>query len=242
MIFLAVAWTWLGIGGRTAVLVALTGATGAAGVVLGRRGLTIAAEALTTVAFGLVALDVVGADDAGWFGELSVEGLLGLIGLALLVPGLVMSVEPWRPARLVVPQLVAPAGLALVLATVDWTSYTLSAVDLVGFASVLALAGLSAAGRRFGAEVLAWVAGAMAVAVWAASGLWALRRRSAHPTAHELWVDGHGWELVLMSGLSLLLWTVAWSEPLARQGCAALVAGTATFTVVLPGLDGTRTR
>ena len=136
------------------------------------------------------------------------------------------------------PQLVAPAGLAMVLATVDWTSYTVSAVDLVGFASVLSFAGLCALGRRFGADVLAWVAGVMAAAAWAGSGLWALAEATAHPTARELWVDGHGWELVLVSGLSLLLWTVAWSEPLVRQGCAALVASTVTFTLVLPGLDG----
>ena len=201
VIFLAVAWTWLGVGGRTAVLVALTGATGAAGIVLGRRGLTVAAEALVTVAFGLLVLDVVGADNAGWFGELTLEELVRLVGLGLLVPGVVLSLEPLRPARLVVPQLVAPAGLAMVLATVDWTSYAVSAVDLAGFASVLALAGLCALGRRFGAGVLAWVAGVMAAAAWAGGGLWALAEATAHPTAHQLWVDGHGWELVLMSGL-----------------------------------------
>ena len=195
-----------------------------------------------TVAFGLLVLDVVGADNAGWFGDLTLEELVRLVGLGLLVPGVVLSLEPLRPARLVVPQLVAPAGLAMVLATVDWTSYTVSAVDLVGFASVLALAGLCALGRRFGADVLAWVAGVMAAAAWAGSGLWALAEATAHPTARQLWVDGHGWELVLVSGLSLLLWTVAWSEPLVRQGCAALVASTVTFTLVLPGLDGTPTQ
>ena len=83
VIFLAVAWTWLGVGGRTAVLVALTATTGTAGVQLGRRGLTVAAEALTTVAFGLVVLDVVGADHAGWFGDLTaIMAGLYLIGFA----------------------------------------------------------------------------------------------------------------------------------------------------------------
>ncbi len=237
VIFLAVAWTWLGVGGRTAVLVALTGATGTAGVLLGRRGLTVAAEALTTVAFGLVVLDVVGAENAGWFGDLDLEGLVRLVGLGLLLPGVAMSLEPLRPARLVAPQLAAPAGLVLVLATVDWMSYAVGAVDVAGFVSVLTLAALCASGRRFQAPVLAWVSGVAAALVWGAGGLWALLEAVAHPTARALWVDGHGWELVLTSALSLLLWSVAWSEPMVRQGCAALVAGTVTVAVVLPGLD-----
>ncbi|GAB3242508.1 SCO7613 C-terminal domain-containing membrane protein [Nocardioides dilutus] len=238
VIFLAVAWTWLGIGGRTAVLLLLTAAAGAAGSVLGGRGLRVAAEALTTVAFGLVVLDLVGADNAGWLGELSFQELLRVVGLGLLVPGVALSL---RPGRLVVPQLAAPAGLALGLATVDWTSYAVSAVDLAGPVSVLALAGLCALGRRCGAEVLAWVAGLLAAASWAGAGLWSLGEAAGHPTVRQLWVEGHGWELLLISALSLLLWAVAWSEPLVRQGCAALVAGAVTFAIVLPGLDGTAT-
>ena len=238
VIFLAVAWTWLGVGGRTAVLVALTAATGAAGTVLGRRGLRVAAEALTTVALGLVVLDLVGADNAGWFGDLTFEGLLRLIGTGLLVAGLGLS---WSPGRLVVPQLAAPAGLALLLISVDWTPYAVSAVDLVGFVSVLLLAGLAALAHRRGAEIMAWLSGLMAAAAWAGSGLWALVGATEHPTAHGLWVVGHGWELVLMSMLSLLLWAVAWADPFVRQSCAALVASVVTYSVVLPGLDGTPT-
>ena len=161
-----------------------------------------------------------------------------MVGMVLLVPGVALCL---RPGRLVVPQLVAPAGLALVLATVDWTSYAVSAFDLAGPVSVLSLAGLCALGRRLGADVLAWVAGTVAAASWAGAGLWSLAEATAHPSARELWVEGHGWELMLVSLLSLLLWTVAWSESLVRQGCAALVAVAATYVTVLPGLDGTPT-
>jgi hypothetical protein len=239
VIFLAVAWTWLGVGGRTAVLVALTATTGTAGVQLGRRGLTVAAEALTTVAFGLVVLDVVGADHAGWFGDLSETGLLRLVGAGLLLPGLALSL---RPGRLVVPQLSAPAGAALLLATVDWSAVRLSEVDLAGPLSVVTLAALCGLGRRLGADVLAWGAGALAGASWVGAGLWSLTEASTHPSGHDLWVIGHGWELVVMSLLSLLLWAVAWDEPLVRQGCAVLVVSTLTYVVVLPGLDGTPDR
>ena len=65
-IFLAVAWSWLGVDGRTMVLVALTVTTGLAGRGLARRDLGVAAEALTVVSLGLVVLDVLGARTAGW--------------------------------------------------------------------------------------------------------------------------------------------------------------------------------
>src|SRR5262245_13475925 len=47
VIFLAVAWSSLGVGGRTAVLVALTAGSALSGQWLARRDLGVAAEALT---------------------------------------------------------------------------------------------------------------------------------------------------------------------------------------------------
>ncbi len=239
VIFLAVAWTWLGVGGRTAVLVAMTATTGAVGTLLGRRGLRVAAEALTTVALGLVVLDVVGADNAGWFGDLSVEALVRLVGVGVLVPSLALSVPR---ERLVVPQLVAPVGLGAVLASIDWTTYAVGAVDLVGPVCVLALAALVVLARRLGAQVLAWAAGILAAAVWAGTGMWALAEATAHPTAHQLWVDGHGWELVVAALLTLLVWGIGWSDSLLREGAATVVVCALTFVGVLPLLDGSQTQ
>lgn len=239
VIFLAVAWTWLGIGGRTAVLVAMTAASGAAGTVLGRRGLRVAAEALTTVALGLVVLDVVGADNAGWFGDLSLDGLVRLVGIGLLVPGLALSVPR---ERLVVPQLAAPAGLALVLWSTDWTSYAVRDFDIAGTVCLLPFVALVVLGRHLGAEVLTWVAGLAAAAVWAGAGLWSLSEATAHPAARELWVDGHGWELVVASLFTLLIWGVGWKDSLVREGAATVVVSALTFVAVLPLLDGSRTQ
>ena len=78
VIFLAVAWSWLGVGGRTAVLVGLTVTTALAGQWLARRDLGVAAEALTTVALGLVVLDVFGAENAGWLGTPTDESFLAI--------------------------------------------------------------------------------------------------------------------------------------------------------------------
>jgi len=121
VIFLAVAWTWLGVGGRTAVLVGLTLVTGGFGITLGRRGLRVAAEALTTVSLGLLALDVVGADHAGWLGDLSNGVLVALTSGAVLAAALVLSAA----SRLGAPQLIASlalsgVGLGLLAATERW--------------------------------------------------------------------------------------------------------------------------
>ena len=87
LVFLAVTWSVLGVGGRTATLVALTGVAGGLAAWMARRGLRGAAEALALVGYGLLTLDVVGADHAGWFGDLSTAGLLVLVGAVLAVAG-----------------------------------------------------------------------------------------------------------------------------------------------------------
>src|SRR4051794_12604603 len=108
VIFLAVAWAWLGVGGRTAVLVALTAVSGGLGVALARRGLLVAAEALTTVSLGLLALDVIGADTAGWLGDLGDAELVSVTSATLLGAAVALSVV----TRLVAPQLVAAFALS----------------------------------------------------------------------------------------------------------------------------------
>ena len=68
--FLAFAWSWLGVGGRTTVLVVLTGASLGLSVALLRRGLVTAAESLSVIGLGMLALVVVGARHAGWLGTI----------------------------------------------------------------------------------------------------------------------------------------------------------------------------
>ena len=104
--FLAVAWSWLGVGGRTAVLLVLTaGALGGADV-FARRGLRMAAEALTVVGLGLVALDVVGARHAGWLGDVTDAGLVTTVGSVVATVALLMLLVT-LPRPLVSPGLVA---------------------------------------------------------------------------------------------------------------------------------------
>ena len=94
VIFLSVAWSRLGVGGRTGVLVGLTVTTGGLGLLAAQRGLRIAGESLSVVALGLVALDVVGADSAGWWGRLDIAELVLLFGGAVAVAALALAAAP----------------------------------------------------------------------------------------------------------------------------------------------------
>ncbi len=116
VVFLAVAWSWLGVAGRTAVLLVLTVSAGGASVLLSRRELVAAAEALCAVTLGLVVLDVLGAGQSGWAPEPGTSGSGVVLGAVLVAAGLVLSALHLRLAgtRPVVAQVVtAPALLGL---------------------------------------------------------------------------------------------------------------------------------
>ncbi|WP_372729566.1 SCO7613 C-terminal domain-containing membrane protein [Nocardioides sp.] len=198
VIFLAVAWSWLGIGGRTAVLVGLTLAAGGLGSWLSGRGLRVAGEAMTTVALGLVVLDVVGAEQAGWFGDLDAAATACLVGGALLAASLgLISLR----ATLQVPQVVAALGLWVLAAGVaGLTVHDQRAAT----AAVLAFAGLVALGRFASLRTLAVVAAVGGGTWWAALAAQAVEDAATHATLRALWLEGHGWGLLTASILLLL--------------------------------------
>jgi hypothetical protein len=114
-VFLAVTWSQMGVGGRTATLVALTVAAGVLAAWMARRVLRGAAEALSVVTLGLLTLDVYGARDAGWLGDLSTPTFLVLLGTVLLVVATAAGVAAARAPvrRLTGPEVVAGIGAAL---------------------------------------------------------------------------------------------------------------------------------
>lgn len=161
VIFLAVAWSWLGIEGRTTVLVALTAVSGGTGAWLAGRGLRVAGESLTVVALGLLALDVVGADDAGWLGDLSVEALVAVVGAVLGSVALGLALTP---TRLTTPQVTAALGLGLAWVGTDGV---LTGLDLVvPVVATLAFAALALLGSSTGRVVLAASAAVGACLAW----------------------------------------------------------------------------
>ncbi|QIG45562.1 hypothetical protein G5V58_24960 [Nocardioides anomalus] len=214
VIFLAVAWTWLGVGGRTAALLGLTVLAGAGGQWLARRDLGVAAEALTTVSLGLLVLDVVGADRAGWLGDLAPGHLVAVTGAVVLAACLPLL-------RLVTPQVVAPLAVAAIAAGLGeiWAPAL----------AVVACAALALARRRV---VLPWTSLAVGGLAWLVLGLWALADVGT-PTLRSLWLEGHGAWLLVTAALALVLWPLAPARPLA----AAVTVTVLTGTVGLPVLD-----
>ena len=158
----------------------------------------MAAESLTAVALGLLALDVVGADNAGWLGEVGDSGLACAVGAALLLASLGLLLVP---APLVVPQVVSAIGLAvLVVGATGQTAHD----QVVAALAVLAFAGLAFVGRLREVGVLPWAALAGGAFWWATLALDGFAGALEHQTVTGLWVDGHGWAMLASAALVLL--------------------------------------
>ena len=230
VIFLAVAWSWLGVGGRTVVLVGLTVAAAASGLVAARRGLRVAGEALSIVALGLVALDVVGADNAGWWGAPTAAELTWLVGGVVALAALALAGTPYR---LVSPQLVAAFAALVAYAGALGAAGPDVIVDV---AAVLVLAGVAWAGLRTGREVLAYAGGAAAMLPWLHLTLDALVRALDAPTLREVWA-GPGPALVAASLLVLLPVARNHREPTAVALLGGVAATLLTITALVPAVD-----
>jgi hypothetical protein len=230
--FLAVAWSWLGIGGRTVVLVGLTLTAATAGRWLERRGLRLAAEALTVVALGLLALDAVGAQNAGWLGDLSLSGTLALVGGTELAGSLALVL---LPGRLVVPQVGAVLGLAALLGGAGGLSEHDQVVLVAG---VLAYAALAALGRSRAAALLPLLSLVGAGLTWWLLAQLALTDAADHPSLGGLWAQGHGVGLLAAAALLLLPAAVLRPRPpYVLLGGVAAAAFVVTLAVWLPATD-----
>ncbi len=147
VIFVAVSWGRLGVGGRAAVMTGVTAVAAYAGLATRRRGLTATAEALSLLTVGLALLDCAGAWASDLFGLGSVDGAVVAAGSAALVAvaaGLGAGVLPTRALRLsaaVLAQLSLPLLLNEAAQHVDnpaalvatgLTAQTFGALTVVG--------------------------------------------------------------------------------------------------------------
>lgn len=234
IIFLAVSWSTLGVGGRTAVLAGLTLAAGTAALHLHRIGLRIAGESLVVVALGMLALDVVGAGAAGWFGDAADGTVVCAAGLVTLAAGILLGlVRVGGQPRLVAPQVVA--GIALVVAYVgamlatDHHLVTGHVLTAVGIAAVVV-------GRVQRQSVLLWSAAAATGLIWLGTGSGGLLLALDEPTLRGLWVEGTGWSLLVTAAALLVPGLVARHHEtllLGASGAAMVVTG----IVTLPSID-----
>jgi hypothetical protein len=230
LVFLAVAWSVLGVGGRTATLVVLTVVAGALAATMARRGLRAAAESLSLVAHGLLVLDLVGADHSGWFGSLSDAGLVVLVGAVLAVSGLLVAVRTRRTpvGALLSAQVVAAVGAALLAvgtALGDWLPLAPSLLVATLAAGAVALV----AGH---ARLVTASAGAAASALltWTTLAVSALERAFDQPTWSALWGRREVWPLLAAAALAAapaLLRRTPHAARLLAVGVAALLVTTA---------------
>jgi hypothetical protein len=205
LVFLAVSWSVLGVGGRTATLVGLTVVAGGLAAALARRGLGAGAQSLALVAYGLLTLDVLGADRAGWFGAPSTADLLGLLGAVLVLTGSGGAVAARRTAvaTLSCAELVAAIGAGL-------GTLGVASVDRLPVAPALVLAtvlpaALGLAARRLRLAVAAIGSWAVAAASWLSLTGYALGRAFGDDHGwHALWVDGEVWPLLAAAALAAL--------------------------------------
>lgn len=230
VIFLAVSWSLLGVGGRTAVLLGLTAASGGAAVFVNRHELRIAAEALATVCLGLVALDVTGAESAGWLGTISGETLAIVVGLAVAAVGTGF-------AALTRPHLGAPqvaAGLGALVAYVGVLAQSDHEL-ITGHVVVALVAGAAWGSRLRGLAIESWTllgAGGLVWLVTLLSGF-----ATGTPTVRDLWIDsGAGWSLLASAAALLIPAAIVRRAPLLMwSGAGAAVI--ATVAVTLPAVD-----
>ncbi|MBM7515740.1 SCO7613 C-terminal domain-containing membrane protein [Nocardioides nitrophenolicus] len=234
VIFLTVTWSSLGVSGRTAVLAGLTLTAGASALLLHRVGLRIAGESLVVVALGMLALDVVGAGAAGWFGEAggaTVACATGaVVALAAIALGLVrVSGQP----RLVAPQVIAGLGLLIAYAgAVAASDHWLVAGHVVtGVALAVVLLG-----RLALAPALLWSSAAAAAVAWVGTAGAGFVESALTPDLHQLWAEGSGWSLLVSAAVLLAPGVIARHRDLVLAGASG-AAMLVTVVVTLPCID-----
>ena len=208
LVFLAVTWSVMGVAGRTATLVGFTVIAAGLAAWVARRDLRAAAESLCLVALGLLAFDVFGARDSGWFGDISTPGFFVPLGAVLAVAGVgaALAVRRTPAGVLSGAEIVAALGLGSMTAgqiAGDW--FAVSASLTVG--TVLAIAGAFAA-YHLRLVVLTVGAAGVALFAWVMLAAASFERAVANPSARELWLEVEVWPLLasaaIVGGLALL--------------------------------------
>jgi hypothetical protein len=233
--FLAVAWAWLGVGGRTVVLVALTGTALGLATTFHRHGLRMAAESLSVVGLGLLALDVVGVRHAGWVGPMDGPHLTLLTGAVVATGALLLLVLTSR-RPLMAPALISPA--ALLVAGLGAQLDVDPLVPLVVTVALLLCLG------RFGTELpseslrnaslvaagLGWTV--LVLAAVAVAWSWQTSVTVAHYAG-----DLAGWPMLAATGLAAVAGPVVGARRGVTLGGYAVAGLAGSYAVLMPVLD-----
>ncbi|GAA1428189.1 hypothetical protein GCM10009616_07220 [Microlunatus lacustris] len=140
VVFLAVAWSAIGVAGQVAVMAVLTAVAATSALVLARRGLTATAETLAVVAVGLAVADLTAAHtlDLAGLGRLDATGYAaGAAALLALACGLCAWRAPTLVAFPLSSALAAGAVPLLSVAAADLTATTVALVFLLATAAAV---------------------------------------------------------------------------------------------------------
>jgi hypothetical protein len=234
LVFLAVTWSVMGVGGRTATLVGFTVVAGALAGWMARRGLRAAAESLALVGYGLLTLDVVGADHARWFGDLSTAALLVVVGAVLALAGAAgaLAVRRTAVATLTGAEIVVVIGTGLVALGVGLAAWMPSSPSLV--VATLVAGGATLAAQRLRMRVATVGTAAVTGLAWLSLTSMALDRAFVATTWSTLWLDLEVWPLLVSAALVAALALLRPMPLPARVAAASVAVLLAVVAVVAP--------
>lgn len=196
LVFVAVAWSVMGVAGRTTTLAVVTVVAGVLTGVVASRGLRAASESLSVITFGLLALDLAGARTSGWLGTMSLSTFVIVLGLLLAAVGALAATQARRapvPA-LISAEVVLALGGGLV-ATGLVASHLSRSVGLL--AAFVACAVTAAVARSLQLRAAFVGAGGLTVLSYAMLVVHGLDRAFTHPTFTGLWGHAHAWPLAV---------------------------------------------
>jgi hypothetical protein len=204
--------------------------------VMQRRDLRMAAEALSVIGLGLLALDVVGARHASWLGEIDDARLTLLTGSVVATGALVMLVVAGaRPLH--APALIAPLGV--LVATIGSQAHATHPVALV--IALAVLLALGRVGNLLPSTTLASASIGTGATIWLFLLVEAVDRAGDPVTFAHYVGDGAGWPFLAATLVAAAVGPVTGvRRGVAHAGYAA--AGlVGSYTVVLPVLDNAPT-
>lgn len=241
LVFLAVTWSVLGVGGRTAALVLLTGVAAALTARSARHALRAATEALGLVSLGLLTLDVVGARHAGWLGDPSPEAFRILLGAVLLAASgaAVLAVRRTPAGALVSGEVVAGGATFLVAEGIGATGVGSGSAALV--LATLVAAGVTVGLHLLRLRVAAVAAGVVTLVAWLALTATGLARAAEHPDLSGLWGHAEVWPLLVAAALVAALAPVRALPREVRVTGAGAGYLLLNVAVAAPALDETAT-
>lgn len=240
LVFLAVTWSHMGVGARTATLVGFTAVAGALAAWTCRRDLRGAAEALGLVSLGLLTMDVFGARAADWFGEVSTPGFLVLLGVVLAGAGGGAALLARRTAVGALTSAEVVAGMGVAALTVGVAELDPDRAGALLVAATVLAGVLTGATFRVRLRFTAALAALAAVLAWFGQLAHAVQSVS-DPSFVALWGRGEVLELLVSAALAGSPALVRDLPTPARVAGGGLGLTVLAVALALPALDETGT-